>query len=100
MPKRPKSSGFYTYRGREVFLSSDDLYAEDHPYVAAWPDRFDDVVIIDGGLVSLPGRPYIGPYGISSGLAYACMAETMLLTLERRFENTGFFQSSARRARM
>ena len=48
-----------------------------------------DVLVIDGGLISLPGRPYIGPYGIGPGLAYACMAETMLLALERRFEHTG-----------
>jgi acetylornithine/succinyldiaminopimelate/putrescine aminotransferase/predicted amino acid dehydrogenase/acyl carrier protein len=47
-----------------------------------------DVVVFDGGLIELPGRPRVGPYGLTRGLAYACMAETMLLALERRFENT------------
>lgn len=48
-----------------------------------------DVFVIDGGVVSLPTSSTIGfNLGIDSGLAYACMAETMILALERRFEDT------------
>ena len=50
-------------------------------------DRRPDVLVIDGGLIEIPGRPRIGPYGLEKGLAYACMAETMVLALERRFKN-------------
>jgi hypothetical protein len=45
-----------------------------------------DVTVIDGGVVRLPGG---GPLGLSTdlgpGLAYACMAETMMLALEQRY---------------
>ncbi|WGS49841.1 aminotransferase class III-fold pyridoxal phosphate-dependent enzyme [Paraburkholderia sp. D15] len=47
-----------------------------------------DVLVIDGGIIALPGAPRIGPYGVAAGTSYACMAETMLLALEGRFENT------------
>lgn len=41
-----------------------------------------DVLVIDGGIVQAPGRPALGSrYGIPEDLAYACMAETMLLSL-------------------
>ncbi len=46
-----------------------------------------DVLVIDGGLIEVPGRPYIGPYGLDKGLAYACMAETMLLALEGHLQH-------------
>lgn len=41
-----------------------------------------DVLAIDGGIIALPGRPFLGRFGLDQGLAYACMAETILLTLE------------------
>jgi len=41
-----------------------------------------DVVIVDGGLVQIPGARLRGPIGLPKGLAYACLAETMLLALE------------------
>lgn len=45
-----------------------------------------DVLIIDGGVVSVPGRPYMGwDFGFEPGLAYACMAETMMLALEHHY---------------
>jgi predicted amino acid dehydrogenase len=45
-----------------------------------------DVLVIDGGVVELPGRPDLGwDFGFPPGLAYACMAETMMLALERRY---------------
>jgi acetylornithine/succinyldiaminopimelate/putrescine aminotransferase/predicted amino acid dehydrogenase len=47
-----------------------------------------DVLVIDGGIVSVPGGARIGPYGLKSGTSFACMAETMLLALEGRFEHT------------
>ena len=51
--------------------------------------RRGDVLVIDGGIVAVPGRPDLGfHFGLASGHAYACMAETMMLALERRYENT------------
>ena len=45
-----------------------------------------DVLVIDGGVVALPGRPFLGwNFGFEPGLAYACMAETMLLALEHHY---------------
>lgn len=41
-----------------------------------------DVTIVDGGLVEIPGACLTGPIGLPSGLAYACLAETMLLALD------------------
>jgi acetylornithine/succinyldiaminopimelate/putrescine aminotransferase/predicted amino acid dehydrogenase/acyl carrier protein len=46
--------------------------------------RRPDVLVIDGGVVEVPGRPFIGPCGLDEGLAYACMAETMVLALDGR----------------
>jgi acetylornithine/succinyldiaminopimelate/putrescine aminotransferase/predicted amino acid dehydrogenase len=51
--------------------------------------RRDDVMVIDGGIVEVPGRPNLGfHFGLATGLAYACMAETMMLGLEQRYEHT------------
>jgi predicted amino acid dehydrogenase len=48
-----------------------------------------DIFVIDGGVVSLPGDSRLNlNLDIGPGLAYACMAETMMLALERRFEDT------------
>nr|PZN73113.1 MAG: aminotransferase III [Bacillota bacterium] len=48
-----------------------------------------DVLVIDGGVVEVPGRPDLGwNFGFERGLAYACMAETMILGLMRHFEDT------------
>ncbi|MFM0302951.1 aminotransferase class III-fold pyridoxal phosphate-dependent enzyme [Paraburkholderia sediminicola] len=55
---------------------------------ASVAERRQDVLVIDGGIIALPGSPRIGPYGIAPGTSYACMAETMLLALEGRFETT------------
>jgi acetylornithine/succinyldiaminopimelate/putrescine aminotransferase/predicted amino acid dehydrogenase len=45
-------------------------------------DSRPDVLVIDGGIVEAPGRPRLGSrFGIPEDLAYACMAETMLLSL-------------------
>ncbi|MFW6270490.1 MAG: aminotransferase class III-fold pyridoxal phosphate-dependent enzyme [Bacillota bacterium] len=47
-----------------------------------------DVLVIDGGVIEVPGRPSMGwDFGFEKGLVYACMAETMMLTLEKQFKN-------------
>lgn len=48
-----------------------------------------DVLVIDGGVVEVPGRPDLGwNFGFEQGLAYACMAETMILGLMHHFRDT------------
>ena len=48
-----------------------------------------DIFVIDGGVVRLPGDSILSlNLDIDQGLAYACMAETMILALERQFEDT------------
>ncbi|MFW5991883.1 MAG: shikimate dehydrogenase [Halanaerobiaceae bacterium] len=48
----------------------------------------DDVLVIEGGIVDIPGPVNFNfNFGYPPGTAYACMAETMMLTLEKRFEN-------------
>ena len=47
-----------------------------------------DVLVIDGGVIEVPGRPDLGwDFGFEKGLVYACMAETMMLALEHHYEN-------------
>lgn len=47
-----------------------------------------DVLVIDGGVVEVPNRPDLGwNFGFEQGQAYACMSETMMLALEKRYEN-------------
>lgn len=48
----------------------------------------DDVLVIDGGLVRVPGTVNFGfDYGLPPELTFGCMAETMTLTFEGRFED-------------
>ena len=48
----------------------------------------DDVLVIDGGMVDVPGSvDFHFDFGFPPGKAYACMAETMALALEGRFED-------------
>lgn len=48
----------------------------------------DDVLVIDGGMVDVPGPVnFHFDFGFPPGKAYACMAETMALALEGRFED-------------
>ncbi len=44
-----------------------------------------DLLVIDGGVIAIPGQPDIGGFGLPKGHAYACMAETMILALEKRY---------------
>ncbi|MDK2820587.1 MAG: hypothetical protein PWP31_552 [Clostridia bacterium] len=48
----------------------------------------DDVLVIDGGVVKVPGNVNFNlNFGYPPGLSYACMAETMILALEGKIEN-------------
>lgn len=47
-----------------------------------------DVLVIEGGMVKVPGRVEFGfDFGFPPEMAYACMAETMALTLEKKYVN-------------
>ena len=51
-------------------------------------EQRDDVLVIEGGVVRVPGHADFGfDFGFPPGLTYACMAETMVLALEGRYEN-------------
>jgi len=48
----------------------------------------DDILVIDGGMVDVPGPVNFNfNFGFPAGKAYACMAETIALALEGRFED-------------
>ncbi|HEY3363796.1 MAG TPA: shikimate dehydrogenase [Symbiobacteriaceae bacterium] len=48
----------------------------------------DDVLVIDGGLIAVPGDFQLNyDVGLSPGTAWACLSETMLLALEERYEH-------------
>ena len=48
----------------------------------------DDILVIDGGMVDVPGPvDFHFNFGFPPGKSYACMAETIALTLEGRFED-------------
>lgn len=51
-------------------------------------ERRDDVLIIEGGVIEVPGDVNFNfNFGFPPQTAYACMAETMILALENRNEN-------------
>jgi fatty aldehyde-generating acyl-ACP reductase len=48
----------------------------------------DDILVIDGGMVDVPGPvDFHFNFGFPPGKAYACMAETVTLALEGRFKD-------------
>jgi predicted amino acid dehydrogenase len=47
-----------------------------------------DVRVIDGGVIAAPTGSALGQFGLGDGLVYACMAETMMLTLAGHLQNT------------
>jgi fatty aldehyde-generating acyl-ACP reductase len=49
----------------------------------------DDVLVIEGGVVAVPGEDldFNFSFGFPPKTAYACMSETMMLALEGRYEN-------------
>jgi predicted amino acid dehydrogenase len=57
-----------------------DLSADD---VARRPD----VLVIESGEIELPGEVHMRDIGLPPGVAYACLAETVVLALEGRFES-------------
>lgn len=57
-----------------------DLSAED---VARRPD----VLVIESGEIELPGEVSMKDIGLPPGVAYACLAETVVLALEGRYES-------------
>ena len=52
-------------------------------------ERRDDVLVIEGGAVAVPGEDitFNFNFGFPPGTAYACMAETVILALEGRTED-------------
>ena len=51
-------------------------------------ERRPDVLVIEGGVVAVPGEVDFGfDFGFPPRMAYACMAETMILALEERYES-------------
>jgi predicted amino acid dehydrogenase len=45
-----------------------------------------DVLVIESGEILLPGNPKMKDIGLPPKVAYACLAETIVLALDRRFE--------------
>lgn len=51
-------------------------------------EQRDDVLVIEGGVVEIPGDVEFNlNFGFPPRTAYACMAETMILALEKRYES-------------
>ncbi len=51
-------------------------------------DERDDVLVIEGGMIEVPGPVDFGfNFGFPPRMSYACMAETMALALEGRYED-------------
>jgi predicted amino acid dehydrogenase len=46
-----------------------------------------DVLVIESGEITLPGEVRMKNIGLPPGVAYACLAETIVLALEGRFES-------------
>jgi hypothetical protein len=46
-----------------------------------------DVLVIESGEIQLPGEVRMKNIGLPKNVAYACLAETIVLALEGRFEN-------------
>jgi predicted amino acid dehydrogenase len=59
------------------------------PDIEEWEAKLrPDVLVIESGEILLPGEPDFGyDIGLPAGTAYACLAETALLTMEGRFED-------------
>jgi fatty aldehyde-generating acyl-ACP reductase len=47
-----------------------------------------DVLVIEGGVIDVPGKPEFNfNFGVPLGKCFACMAEVMILALEKRYES-------------
>lgn len=52
-------------------------------------DERADVLLFDGGVISFPGRPELGlGYDMPKGVSFACVAETVMLSLKKHYKNT------------
>lgn len=80
----------------ETLIDPDDLkpgavvcdVARPRDVSARVAEKRDDVLVIEGGVVEVPGDVVFNfNFGFPPKTAYACMAETMILALEKRFEN-------------
>jgi predicted amino acid dehydrogenase len=49
--------------------------------------RRPDVLVVESGEIQLPGDVHMRDIGLPPGVAYACLAETIALALEGRFES-------------
>jgi fatty aldehyde-generating acyl-ACP reductase len=57
-----------------------------------------DILVIDGGVVEIPGKANFNfDFGLPPGIGYACMAETIALALEGRFESFTLGKNLTRR---
>ncbi|MGD1992555.1 MAG: shikimate dehydrogenase [Anaerolineae bacterium] len=60
--------------------------AQPHDVSRTVVETRDDVLVVDGGIVALPGDVDFGfDYGLPPGLTFGCMAETIALALEGHF---------------
>jgi predicted amino acid dehydrogenase len=51
-------------------------------------EQRDDVLVIEGGVIEVPGEVDSSfNFGFLPGMVHACLAETIVLALERRYEN-------------
>ena len=51
-------------------------------------EKRNDVLVIEGGMVEVPGQVNFNfNFGFPSKMAFACMAETMILSIEQKYEN-------------
>jgi predicted amino acid dehydrogenase len=63
---------------------------------ASYPRRIparlrDDILVIDGVAIKPPGNVNFNfDFGLPAGLCYPCMAETIVLALEKKYENYSF----------
>lgn len=80
----------------EVLIQPDDLHPGAVVCDVARPrnvsrlvyERRDDVLVIDGGVIEVPGEVDFGfDFGFPPRMCEACMAETIILALEGRYEN-------------
>ncbi len=80
----------------DVLIEPDDLRAGAVVCDVARPrnvsrlvyEQRNDVLVIDGGVIEIPGEVDFGfDFGFPPRMSEACVAETILLALERRYEN-------------
>lgn len=79
----------------EILINADDLKYGAIVYDVTQPqntsptivEKRKDVLIIDGGIVSTPGVNYHFDFGLPPETTFACMAETLILAAEGRYNS-------------